>query len=238
MPTSLSTLFCHYLKMVNFILNLTTSHKILCMHIQSYFYSKRWLFKFLDESLKVSDVIPPWYEMLKSVERSLRDAWKGSSKFRESYIDNLVKDFIYESLSAIVSSTIMVRNLFFKKKLRNRDILNEWSSWRKKSQTTEKREESKVGLSWISKLTLMTSLRKFAGKFCGTQPGWNQNDISFILKLIMSFFQSRKLTRKESDALEDNYGRQKTDLNMRNVLRENYMKPLTAEVGQPLVHYR
>lgn len=58
--------------------------------------------------LKVPDVMPPWYETLKSVERSLRDAWMSNQKFRDSYIDNMIKDFLHAEVAGIVSSTITV----------------------------------------------------------------------------------------------------------------------------------
>ena len=53
--------------------------------------------------------MPPWYETLKSVERSLRDAWIANQKFRESYIDNLIKDFLHAEVAGIVSATITVK---------------------------------------------------------------------------------------------------------------------------------
>ncbi len=58
--------------------------------------------------LKVPDVMPPWYETLRSMERSLRDCWIGNPKFRDSFIDNLIRDFLHAEIAGIVSSTITV----------------------------------------------------------------------------------------------------------------------------------
>lgn len=57
--------------------------------------------------------MPPWYETLKSVERSLRDAWISNQKFRDSYIDNMIKDFLHAEVAGIVSSTITVNFINF-----------------------------------------------------------------------------------------------------------------------------
>ena len=58
--------------------------------------------------MKVPDVMPPWYETLKSMERSLQNAWTGNQKFRDNFIDNLIKDFLHAEIAGIVSSTITV----------------------------------------------------------------------------------------------------------------------------------
>jgi hypothetical protein len=49
---------------------------------------------------------------------------------------------------------------------------------------------------------------------------------------------SRKLKRKEVDELERTYGDRKADPGMLAVLRENYMRPLNADLGQSLLNYR
>ena len=49
---------------------------------------------------------------------------------------------------------------------------------------------------------------------------------------------ARKLKRKEVDELEKTYGERKADPGMLTILRENYMKPLTADLGQSLINYR
>jgi hypothetical protein len=49
---------------------------------------------------------------------------------------------------------------------------------------------------------------------------------------------SRKLKRKEVDDLEKTYGERKADPAMLAILRENYMRPLSSDVGQSLLNYR
>jgi len=49
---------------------------------------------------------------------------------------------------------------------------------------------------------------------------------------------ARKLKRKEVDELEKIYGERKADPGMLTILRENYMRPLTSDLGQSLINYR
>ena len=49
---------------------------------------------------------------------------------------------------------------------------------------------------------------------------------------------SRKLKLKEANELEKNYGERKADPGMLAILRENYMRPLTPDLGQSLLNYR
>jgi hypothetical protein len=49
---------------------------------------------------------------------------------------------------------------------------------------------------------------------------------------------SRKLKRKEVDELEKTYGERKADTGLLAILRENYMRPLTSDLGQSLLNYR
>ena len=49
---------------------------------------------------------------------------------------------------------------------------------------------------------------------------------------------SRKLKRKEVDDLEAVYGERKADPGMLSILRENYMRLLTTDIGQSLINYR
>ena len=49
---------------------------------------------------------------------------------------------------------------------------------------------------------------------------------------------SRKLKLKEANELEKTYGERKADPGMLSILRENYMRPLTPDLGQSLLNYR
>jgi len=52
--------------------------------------------------LKVSDVTR------QKMKRSLRDFWIGNRKFRKSFIQDLIKDFLHKEIARIVSATIAV----------------------------------------------------------------------------------------------------------------------------------
>ena len=73
--------------------------------------------------LKVPDVMPPWYETLKSMERSLQSAWTGNQKFRDTFIDNLIKDFLHAEIAGIVSSTITVNLIYHHGKFQENCVL-------------------------------------------------------------------------------------------------------------------